>query len=111
LDQRDGQIRFPLEGAPALTHYRTLERRSGYSIVDCMPVTGRTNQIRIHFKRIGHPLVGEDKFAFRKDFALKAKRVCLHARSIAFVHPVTRASVTVEAPLAGDMAAFLEKHR
>ena len=110
-DRLDGKISKSLEGAPALTRYRTLEKRSNYSVIDISPVTGRTNQIRVHFKMIGHPLVGEDKFAFRKDYALKAKRVCLHARSISFTHPVTRQAVTVEAPLAGDMRVFLERHR
>ena len=73
-----------------------------------MPLTGRKNQIRIHFKNIGHPLVGETKFAFRKDYRLKAKRVCLHAQSLEFAHPITKNMVRVNAELPKDLEVFLK---
>jgi 23S rRNA pseudouridine1911/1915/1917 synthase len=75
-----------------------------------MPLTGRTNQVRIHFKQAGHPLVGERKFAFRRDFKLKSKRLCLHAKVLEFIHPVTKKVVSLKAPLPADMQNFLNKH-
>ena len=83
---------------------------SNYSVVEVVPATGRTNQIRIHFKDIQHPLVGEDKFVFRKDFALRFKRVCLHAKYLEFRHPQTGNIVVLEAPLPVDMQKFLQEH-
>jgi 23S rRNA pseudouridine1911/1915/1917 synthase len=105
-----GQITRSIEGKSSLTKYRVLELKSNYSVVEVSPVTGRTNQIRIHFKYLHHPLVGEDKFAFRKDFALRSKRVCLHAGYLEFKHPVTAKMITVQAALPADMQRFLEEH-
>ena len=110
LSQPQGAINSAIEGKSALTKYRVLEEKSNYSVVEVSPVTGRTNQIRIHFKHIQHPLVGEDKFAFRKDFTLRAKRVCLHAKYLEFKHPQTAKTVVVELPLAQDLQKFLDEH-
>jgi 23S rRNA pseudouridine1911/1915/1917 synthase len=99
-----------VEGKPAVTDYRVIDKKIDFSIVEIMPSTGRTNQIRIHFKQIGHPLVGERKFVFRRDFKLKAKRLCLHAKSLEFIHPVTKKLISVTAPLPDDMQNFLNKH-
>ncbi len=106
-----GDIRYPIEARCAVTKYRVIEKRKDFSVLEVIPLTGRTNQIRIHFKQIGHPLVGETKFAFRRDFALKAKRVCLHAEKLEFIHPVTKKTISLAAPLAPDMQDFLKKHR
>ncbi|TAM43356.1 RNA pseudouridine synthase [bacterium] len=103
----EGQISYPIEGKSALTKYKVVKEKSNYSVVEVYPATGRTNQIRIHFKNIQHPLVGEDKFVFRKDFALRFKRVCLHAGYLEFKHPQTGNIVAVEAPLSADMQKFL----
>jgi len=110
LPRPAGEIRMPLEGKAALTRYRVLEQRKDFSIVEVIPETGRKNQIRLHFKALGHPLVGESKFAFRRDFTLRARRLCLHAQSIAFAHPVTSRPVSLEAGLPPDMRRFLELH-
>jgi len=106
----EGKINYPIEGRSAITEYIILEKRMDFSIVEIMPLTGRTNQIRIHFKQIGHPLVGETKFAFRRDFKLKAKRLCLHAKMLEFIHPLTKKVISLVAPLPPDMEGFLNKH-
>ena len=111
LSPLQGTISSAIEGKSALTKYRVIQEKSNYSVVEVSPVTGRTNQIRIHFKHIQHPLVGEDKFAFRKDFALRAKRVCLHAEYLEFKHPQTAKMVVVQTPLAQDMQKFLDEHQ
>lgn len=122
LAKRSGEIRGEIKdqyqmkfaarspGKPALTRYKVLDVQRNYSVVDVMPVTGRTNQIRIHFAQLKHPLVGEDKYAFRKDFDLKFKRTALHARELRWYHPLTGKAVHVEAPLPDDMRRFLSTH-
>jgi 23S rRNA-/tRNA-specific pseudouridylate synthase len=79
-------------------------------VVEAVPVTGRTNQLRIHFKNIGHPVVGEEKFAFRKDFSLRAKRLCLQAKEIEFTHPITKKNITIRLDLADYLKEFLARH-
>ncbi|MDD5505208.1 MAG: RluA family pseudouridine synthase [Candidatus Omnitrophica bacterium] len=108
LAPAEGKINLAVEGKDALTKYKVVKEENNYSVVEVYPVTGRTNQIRIHFKSIGHPLVGEDKFIFRKDFALRFKRVCLHAEYLEFKHPQTGRTVAVEASLPEDMQKFLQ---
>ncbi|MDD4938834.1 MAG: RluA family pseudouridine synthase [Candidatus Omnitrophica bacterium] len=105
-----GRIVCPIEGQNALTEYRVIEKRKGFSVAEAMPLTGRTNQIRIHFKQIGHPLIGESKFAFRRDFKIKAKRAMLHAKKLEFIHPVTRKLLSLKSPLPTDMLDFLKRH-
>lgn len=92
-----------------ITRFKVIERRKDFSILEVEPVTGRTNQIRIHFKELGHPLVGESVYAFRKDFRLKFKRVALHAKAVEFNHPVSGKRMRFDLPLPDDMLNFLER--
>lgn len=94
---------------PALTKYKVLERRSAFTIVEAEPVTGRTNQIRIHFAKIAHPLVGESVYSFRKDFKLRFKRVALHAGALEFTHPVTGKVMKFNSPMPEDMEKVINK--
>lgn len=105
-----GTLESRIERQPAVTKFSVEEKRKNFTIVRVIPVTGRTNQIRIHFARIGHPLVGETKFAFRRDFALRLKRVCLHARTLEFIHPENKEIIKVEAPMPVDLENFLKKN-
>jgi len=93
---------------PAVTRYRLMERRKDFSVLEVEPVTGRTNQIRIHLKSIGHPLLGESVYAFRKDFKLRFKRVALHAKSIEFIHPITKKCLRFVSPLPKDMENLIQ---
>lgn len=97
-------------GKYAITKYRLLESRSGFSVIEVTPITGRTNQIRIHFKQIRHPLVGERRFAFAKDFRIKFRRVALHSSDLEFHHPVTRKRMSFHSDLPLDMQEFLKTH-
>ncbi|MFA4854685.1 MAG: RluA family pseudouridine synthase [Candidatus Omnitrophota bacterium] len=110
LPHLEGEVNSAIEGKNALTKYKVQEEKSNYSVVEVMPVTGRTNQIRIHFKSLQHPLVGEDKFIFRKDFALRFKRICLEAKELNFKHPVTGKELKISIDLAQDLKDFLESH-
>lgn len=107
----EGQIRNPIRGISAITAYRVRGKRKDFSIVEAMPFTGRTNQLRIHFKQIGHPILGETKYAFRRDFKIKAKRLCLHAQELGFVHPVTRKHIDLVADFPLDLKEFLDKYK
>ena len=91
----------------AITKYSVLERNGPFSVLKVEPLTGRTNQIRIHLQKIGHPIVGESVYAFRKDFKLKFKRVALHAAEIEFKHPITGEALEFESPLPKDMESLI----
>lgn len=108
LSKAQGEIDNPIDGQSALTRYWLLKKMSGFSIVKIMPLTGRKNQIRIHFKQLGFPILGETKYAFRRDFKVKAKRLCLHAEAIEFVHPVTKKYLRLVCPLEKDLQVFLK---
>ncbi len=123
LQPPEGKIRIPIKdfyqrkfqrnmpAQSALTYYKVKDYCKDFTVVDVMPVTGRTNQIRIHFSKIGFPLVGEDKYAFRKDFALRFRRTALHAAQLEWSHPITAKMIKVQSPLAADMVKFLETHQ
>jgi RluA family pseudouridine synthase len=94
-------------GKPATTRWRVLARHAATSLVEIELVTGRYNQIRLHFAHHDQALVGERKYARGKDDALPARRVALHAWKLAFPHPLRGGRVTVEAPLPEDLRALL----
>lgn len=102
-----GTINKKIEGVEAITKYHVLKKKKGYSILEVEPVTGRTNQIRIHLKSIGHPVLGERKYAFGKDFKVKFRRTALHARGISFIHPVTGKLISLKAGLPEDMKRMI----
>lgn len=110
ISQDEGRIKSPIEGMAAETKYRVIQRKKNFTVVEAMPLTGRTNQIRIHFKRIGHPILGESKFAFRRDFKLKAKRLCLHAAGLEFTHPIAGKYIRLSIDAPEYFKKFLEEH-
>ena len=68
----------------AVTHYRVLARSGGFSFVEVIPKTGRTHQIRVHFKAVNHPIVSDSLYAPKKEKALGFERLALHSYSIEF---------------------------
>lgn len=97
-------------GVAAITRYQVLEVKKQFSIVEVQPVTGRTNQIRIHFSQAGHPLLGDRKFSFARDYALKFRRTALHAASVEWIHPDRHKKVSVQSNLPKDMAEFISQY-
>lgn len=100
---------------PARTRYRFLLRSpvDRCSLVEARPETGRLHQIRRHLRHLGHPLVGDVRYGsgvinrhYRATYDLH--RLALHAKALAFEHPITGARVEVEAPLSDDLRAPLE---
>jgi 23S rRNA pseudouridine1911/1915/1917 synthase len=76
------------DGRRAVTHYRVLERFKNSTFVECILETGRTHQIRVHMAHIGHPLVGDPVYGYKKQrFNLDGQM--LHAKKLGFIHPST----------------------
>jgi len=74
-------------GKKAVTNYKTVHRGEKYSLVELNLETGRKNQIRVQLAEIGHPIAGDKKYGAKTN---PLQRICLHARSLAFLHPITR---------------------
>jgi 23S rRNA pseudouridine1911/1915/1917 synthase len=113
-------------GKHAITHYKVLERFNYVTLVECMLETGRTHQIRVHMKHIGHTLFndaeyGGDKilkgtiYSRYKQFVENCFEACprcaLHARTLGFIHPNTGKEIFFESPMPADMEAAVEKWR
>lgn len=86
----------PEEGKLALTRFRVLKRGNGLSLVEFSLDTGRKNQIRVHSSEMGHPISGDRKYGARES---RLNRLCLHARTLRFAHPVTRKDMRFELPV------------
>lgn len=108
LLNKHGCMRNAIDKRSALTRYRALQRFKDFSFVKIQPETGRKNQIRLHFKQIGHPVVGEDRFVLRRDFKIKSNKLCLHAQRLGFLHPVTKRSIHLEAEMPKHFKKFLK---
>ena len=113
-------------GKHAITHYKVLERFNYVTLVECKLETGRTHQIRVHMKHIGHTLFndaeyGGDKilkgtiYSKYKQFVDNCFEACprcaLHARTLGFIHPNTGKEIFFESPMPADMEAAVEKWR
>jgi len=92
------------KGREAETTYRVLRAGPDHTLVEVMPVTGRTHQIRVHLAAVGHPVVGDKVYGGRRrrKAGLKVSRQLLHAWKIAFAHPRTGAQVETMAPIPPD---------
>lgn len=85
-------------GRKAITHYRVLERFGGYTFCEFSLKTGRTHQIRVHAKYLGHPIVGDPEYGY-KNGKFKLNGQLLHAKTLEFIHPTTGKLMTFTAPL------------
>ncbi len=108
---RIGGVRGGGRGAHAVTHYNVVDRLGPASLVEVCLETGRYNQIRLHFAAIGHPLIGERKYARGGESLVRFRRVALHAWRIAFEHPVTRVRVELEARPPHDLRGLIDELR
>ena len=87
-------------GDIAITNYKTLRSSADgqYSLVELHLETGRTNQIRVHLASKGCPVVGDRKYGHGNEYS-PIDRLCLHAKVLAFIHPVTEKTVRFESPV------------
>lgn len=113
-------------GKHAVTHYETVENLGHVSLVKCVLETGRTHQIRVHMRHIGHPLFNDARYggdqalrgvpsatykAFVKGCMDLCPRQALHARTLGFRHPVTGEEMDFSAPIPPDMQAMIDRWR
>ncbi|MBS1759946.1 MAG: RluA family pseudouridine synthase [Bacteroidetes bacterium] len=113
-------------GKDATTHYKVKERFGYVTLIECVLETGRTHQIRVHMKHLGHPIFNDDfyggdkivkgtVFAKYKQFVDNCFEICkrqaLHAQTLGFIHPETGKELFFEAPLPNDIAEVIDKWR
>ncbi|MGS2761792.1 RluA family pseudouridine synthase [Sinomicrobium sp. M5D2P9] len=113
-------------GKEAVTHYKVIERLGYVTLVSCKLETGRTHQIRVHMKHIGHTLFNDERYGGEKilkgttftkykqfvDNCFKTlPRQALHARTLGFEHPVTGKFMSFDSPLPEDITTCVEKWR
>lgn len=97
-------------GKEAITHYRLLENLQNASLLECRLETGRTHQIRVHMKSIGHPLLGDPLYGPKKNlYAIKGQ--ALHAMVLGFVHPRSGEYMEFSADYPEDFQKLLNKLR
>ncbi|AZR73013.1 RNA pseudouridine synthase [Anoxybacter fermentans] len=94
---------------PALTRFEVKQRFRDYTLVKVNLETGRTHQIRVHFRYIGYPVVGDDKYGYKE--SLPVKRQMLHAYQLTITHPRTGEKKTFTAPIPEDMEKILVELR
>lgn len=91
-------------GDKAITHYTTIKRANGYSMIELDLETGRKNQIRVHMQDLKHPVMGDTKYG---DGADPIGRLCLHAFKLCFYHPVTGELMKFETPYPPEFRQLL----
>lgn len=114
------------QGKPAITHFKVLERFLYVTWVECKLETGRTHQIRVHFKHLSHPLFNDERyggekilkgttFSKYKQFVENCFKICprqaLHAKTLGFDHPATGERMSFESPIPEDLTLLIEKWR
>lgn len=92
----------------AVTHWRVMETALGRSLLQVRLETGRKNQIRVHMKSIGHPIVGDRRYGAATD---PIGRVCLHAAELGFAHPATGQVVRYRSPVPGPFMSLVGKQK
>jgi len=107
------------QGKTAVTHYETVrELTDDFSLLELTPETGRTHQLRVHLAAIGHPIASDALYTMNDDDYLdwlhnpptqsSLKRQALHSHRLQFFHPIQKTICTLSAPLAPDIAQFIE---
>lgn len=95
------------DGKDAITHFTVLERFGNYTLVQCRLETGRTHQIRVHMAYIGHPVVNDPLYGYKRD-AFPIEGQALHSCALDLVHPITKQAMHFEAPWPNDFKAVVQ---
>lgn len=106
-DRKKFEVCESTKGKYAKTLYKVIERFSGYCLVEFELKTGRTHQIRVHAKYLGHPVVGDNTYGFKNQLKLNGQ--LLHAYKLEFFEPTTNEKIVVESQLPEKFKNFLSK--
>ena len=87
-------------GAKAISHYEVIDTKNNLSLVKFVLETGRTHQIRLHSKHIGHPIIGDTLYGNESELI---SRQALHCHKISFIHPITKKKIEINSPIPKDM--------
>lgn len=97
------------EGKAATSHVQVLAFNEKTSLALIRPTTGRTHQIRVHLKHLGHPVLGDEVYGNRKlNLSLRPERLLLHAYRLSFTHPCTKELLRFSAPIPDDMKGWMK---
>lgn len=126
MDQQEGIISLPIDRHPviktkfaisdnlsrmAITHWSVKQEWSGSSLLELRPLTGRTHQLRVHLQHLGHPIVSDPIYGFKKKLQEDLEwcpRLFLHAQKLEFVHPKSCERVIFESKLPSELGGVLE---
>ena len=100
----------PNHSRNAITHYEVLERYAEYCLVVCRLETGRTHQIRVHMASLGHPVTGDTVYGAKKQKLFSGGQL-LHAKTIGFIHPVTREYMEFSAEIPEEFQKVIDRLR
>lgn len=95
----------PRVGKPALTRYSVVKSANGYTLLEVELETGRKNQIRVHMKELGHPIVGDRKYGAKTS---PINRLALHAMTLRFVHPITKKLMDFSTPVPNSFQSMVK---
>ena len=102
-----GVVTVEKGGREAVTHWRLLERIGNYSWLEFQLETGRTHQIRVHSKQIGHPIVGDPLYGSHRSLNINLPGQALHAHQLSLIHPVSNEVITAIAPMPSHFEKLL----
>jgi len=108
IAREDGTIikrKVDESGQEAITRYKSVMRKNGYTLLEIKLLTGRTHQIRVHFSHIGFALIGDELYGGEMS---AMKRHALHCKTLGFIHPVTKEKVVIDSKIPDDMASLFE---
>lgn len=93
-------------GSPSVTHYKVLEELKNAALLKFVLETGRTHQIRVHCRAIGHSLIGDTLYSDKESAYIK--RQALHSFKVSFLHPATKQQIVLTAPIPDDIKSLVE---
>lgn len=108
IGRKDGSIIercIDKNGAKSVTHYEVISSKDNLSLVKFVLETGRTHQIRVHSKYIGHSILGDTLYGNETNLI---SRQALHAHKTAFIHPITKKQIELTSPMPKDMMEILK---
>jgi 23S rRNA pseudouridine955/2504/2580 synthase len=112
LESGEHRVRVHPDGKKSETVFERLTQYKNATLVSASPKTGRTHQIRVHAKHLGHPIAGDERYSSPSQYKQYRenglKRLFLHASKLSFIHPFNEERVSFEAPLDAELEKFIK---